>query len=418
MEPDDSTIKEPTDRDVAPKLTSKDEDSGSVQQRELLQALRAMRAGDFTIRLPVDLLGLSGKIAETFNDIVEANQRMAEQLEGVGQVVGREGKTRRRVNFGLSQGAWGEMETSVNTLIDDLLWPTTEVTRVISAVAQGDLLQTVQLEVDGRLLQGEFLRAATIVNAMIKQLANEEIQSFAYMVGHDLRGPLVNIMGFTSELQALRDAIFERLGEGGEAFAGERLDPKAAAAEFDEAIGFIKAATVKMERLINAILAISRAGKRELKPEKIDMSALVKGVVTTLAHEAQAVNAEIEVGTLPSITCDRLALEQVFSNLLDNAVKYLRRGEPGRIQVTGYASSERVIYEVRDNGRGIAEADQKRVFELFRRAGAQDQRGEGIGLASVRALVRRLGGTIKLTSALNSGSTFQVALPRNFTDQR
>ena len=123
------------------------------------------------------------------------------------------------------------------------------------------------------------------------------------------------------------------------------------------------------------------------------------------------------MGTLPSIRCDRLALEQVFSNLLDNALKYLRPDEPGRIKVTGYAASGRVVYEVRDNGRGIAEADQKMVFEPFRRAGAQDQRGEGIGLAHVRALVRRLGGTIKLTSALNAGSTFRVVLPQDFTDQ-
>ena len=92
------------------------------------------------------------------------------QLERVGQVVGREGRTRQRVNFGLSDGAWGEMEASVNSLIDDLLWPTTEVTRAIAAVAQGDLLQTVQLDVDGRPLKGEFLRSAEIVNTMIKQL--------------------------------------------------------------------------------------------------------------------------------------------------------------------------------------------------------------------------------------------------------
>jgi signal transduction histidine kinase len=247
--------------------------------------------------------------------------------------------------------------------------------------------------------------------------ANDELQSFAYIVGHDLRAPLVNIMGFTTELQAQRDAIFNHLGQMGEASNGKGFDAEAAAAEFDESIDFIKAATIKMERLISAILALSRTGKRELKPENIDMSALVKGVATTLAHEAQAVGAEIEVGPLPPIACDRLALEQVFSNLLDNALKYLRPGEPGRIEVSGYATPQRLIYEVRDNGRGIAEADQKRVFELFRRAGAQDQRGEGIGLAHVRALVRRLGGTIKLTSALDRGSTFKVALPRNCSGQ-
>src|SRR5437762_6346650 len=107
----------------------------------LLYALQAMKVGDFSVRMAGDQLGIEGKIADTFNEIVAANERMAKQLENVGQVVGRDGKTRQRVKLGLSGGAWGEMEGSVNTLIDDLLWPTREVTRVIGAFAQGDLLQ-------------------------------------------------------------------------------------------------------------------------------------------------------------------------------------------------------------------------------------------------------------------------------------
>src|ERR1700692_2255525 len=114
-----------------------------LDTHELLIALQAMRTGDFSVRLRSDQTGLAGKIADTFNDIVAANERMADQLELVGQVVGREGRTRQRVQFGLSNGAWGEMESSVNILIEDLLWPITEVTRTISAVAKGDLLQTV-----------------------------------------------------------------------------------------------------------------------------------------------------------------------------------------------------------------------------------------------------------------------------------
>ena len=97
----------------------------SAELRELLHALQAMRVGDFSVRMPGHQTGLMGKVADTFNEIVAANQRMAKQLERVGQVVGREGKTRQRVRFGLSEGAWGEMESSVNSLIDDLLWPTT-----------------------------------------------------------------------------------------------------------------------------------------------------------------------------------------------------------------------------------------------------------------------------------------------------
>src|SRR5436305_865002 len=153
--------------------------------QQLLQALQAMRSGDFSVRMTGDHLGIEGKIADTFNEIVAANQRMAQQLERVGQVVGREGKTRQRVKFDLTSGSWADMEGSVNTLIDDLLWPTREVTRAVAAVAQGDLLQTVQLDVDGRPLGGEFLQSATIVNTMIKQLSvfTSEVTRVAREVG-------------------------------------------------------------------------------------------------------------------------------------------------------------------------------------------------------------------------------------------
>src|SRR5438045_2967683 len=153
--------------------------------QQLLQALQAMRSGDFSVRMTGDHLGIEGKIADTFNEIVAANQRMAQQLERVGQVVGREGKTRQRVKFGLASGSWADMEGSVNTLIDDLLWPTREVTRAVAAVAQGDLLQTVKLDVDGRPLGGEFLQSANIVNTMIKQLSvfTSEVTRVAREVG-------------------------------------------------------------------------------------------------------------------------------------------------------------------------------------------------------------------------------------------
>src|SRR5215471_19285831 len=120
--------------------------SGSFDPHELLHALQAMQIGDFSVRMAGDRTGIEGKIADTFNAIVSANQRMAQQLERVGELVGREGKARHRVRFGLSEGAWSEMESSVNTLIDDLIWPTREVTRAVAAVAQGDLLQTVRLD--------------------------------------------------------------------------------------------------------------------------------------------------------------------------------------------------------------------------------------------------------------------------------
>ena len=154
---------------------------------QLLAALQAVRNGDFTVRLPGDWNGVEGKIADTFNDIVSANARMAGELERVGTVVGKQGNTRQRVTFPSASGSWGAMERSVNTLIDDLLWPTHEVTRALAAVAKGDLLQTVRLDVDGRPLEGEFLRSATIVNRMIEQLGvfTSEVTRVAREVGTD-----------------------------------------------------------------------------------------------------------------------------------------------------------------------------------------------------------------------------------------
>lgn len=152
---------------------------------ELLYALQAMQAGDFSARMGSSHTGIFGKLADCFNDIAAANQRVALELTLVGEVVGQQGRTRHRADMGRSDGAWGQMQRSVNGLIDDLLWPTAEVTRAISAVAQGDLLQTVSLDVDGRPLQGEFLRAATIVNTMIKQLGifTSEVTRVAREVG-------------------------------------------------------------------------------------------------------------------------------------------------------------------------------------------------------------------------------------------
>jgi HAMP domain-containing protein len=162
-------------------------DGASVDRRALLDALQAVADGDFSVRLPGDWTGVEGKIADCFNDIVAANQKMARELARVGQAVGREGKTRQRMRFDRSDGAWGEMQVSCNTLIDDLVRPTTEVTRAVTAVARGDLLQTMRLDVEGRPLEGEFLRSATIVNTMIKQLSvfTSEVTRVAREVGTD-----------------------------------------------------------------------------------------------------------------------------------------------------------------------------------------------------------------------------------------
>ncbi|MBX3551403.1 MAG: CHASE3 domain-containing protein [Pseudolabrys sp.] len=253
--------------------------------------------------------------------------------------------------------------------------------------------------------------------------ANEEIQRFAYIVSHDLRSPLVNIMGFTSELEALRKDIFEEIGklraqldELNAHAAAQAVPVETLGKDFDEALGFIKTSIAKMDRLINAVLKLSREGRRRFNPETIDMNGMLGSIGQTVAHRAAEQGAEVTIGDLPPLESDTLAIEQIFSNLIDNALKYSRADEPNRIAVTGHANSAYVSFDVTDHGRGIDPHDHQRVFELFRRSGVQDRPGEGIGLAHVRALVRRMGGTLKLKSELGKGSTFTVTLPRRWTE--
>jgi signal transduction histidine kinase len=246
--------------------------------------------------------------------------------------------------------------------------------------------------------------------------ANEEIQRFVYIVSHDLRSPLVNIMGFASELDALQKQIFERLGALRAQVGGEQdgESDEALRSDVEEALSFIKSSVAKMDRLIAALLKLSREGQRQFQPQLIDMSQLLRSTLETLAHQARDVNAKIDIRELPPITSDRLALEQVFSNLMDNAVKYLRADVPGNIEVRATESDAVVTYEVRDNGRGIDARDGDRIFDLFRRSGIQDRPGDGIGLAHARALVRRLGGSINVESAPGRGTVFTVTLPKRW----
>ena len=258
--------------------------------------------------------------------------------------------------------------------------------------------------------------------------ANNEIQRFAYIVSHDLRSPLVNIMGFTSELEELRNDIFKRITalhvaaaqsralsdtENGAEPALEAEDQQRLV-DFSEALEFIKSSIAKMDRLISAILNLTREGRREFEPVRIDMRELIEAIVTTVAHQAAEAQAEIHIEPLPEITTDRLAVEQIFSNLIDNALKYLKPGVPGEIFVRARTKLGYAIFDIIDNGRGIDPKDHQRIFDLFRRAGLQDKPGQGIGLAHVRALVRRLGGTMSVASELDQGSTFTVTLPMNW----
>ncbi len=273
-------------------------------------------------------------------------------------------------------------------------------------------MQTAQMELDriNANLENEVRdRTGDLIRA------NEEIQRFAYIVSHDLRAPLVNVMGYTSELETA-GRIVDRQMSRVETAAPDLVEREALLAvreDVPEAIGFIRASTEKMDRLINAILKLSRDGRRVLASEPVDMTAMVQKIADSVNHQTESVGAEIEVSELPGMTGDRLSLEQVFGNLIDNAVKYLSPDRPGRIRVEGLDLPDRTVeYRIIDNGRGISDRDHERIFELFRRSGKQDQPGEGLGLAFVKNSIRRMGGDITVESTLGEGSTFILKFPK------
>lgn len=266
-------------------------------------------------------------------------------------------------------------------------------------------LETMNAALEERVLE----RTRELVSA------NEEIQRFAYIVTHDLRAPLVNIMGFTSELDdTMRRVQAYMLSDGKPLSDQQILDARQAAEEdLPEAIGFIRSSTRKMDGLINAILKISRDGRRPLKPEPLELSGMIRATADSLHHQVTETGGRIEVSARPvDVIGDRLLIEQVFGNLLDNAVKYRQPGRAIEIDVSiARLPGARVKVAVRDNGRGISKADHQRVFDLFRRSGTQDMPGEGIGLAHVRSLLRNIGGDISLESEPGVGTTFTVTFP-------
>src|SRR5918993_4771815 len=156
-----------------------------VTRRQMIQALRRLRRGDFTVRLPEDGPDEDSEIAALFNEVVGLNQQLTEEFERLSKVVGKEGKIGHRAKVRGASGGWETKIRAVNELIDDMVQPTTEVARVIGAVAKGDLSQTMSVEIDGRALKGEFLRIGKVVNTMVEQLASfaSEVTRVAREVG-------------------------------------------------------------------------------------------------------------------------------------------------------------------------------------------------------------------------------------------
>jgi HAMP domain-containing protein/CheY-like chemotaxis protein len=270
----------------------------------LLTTLLQMRDGDFSARLPNTWIGLEGKVADTFNEIVAANQQMAGELKRIGQVVGKEGRTRERTRFQQLSGSWGEMETSVNSLVEDLLRPTTEVTRAIGAVAQGNLAQTVRLDVDGRPLEGEFLRSANIVNTMIQQLSvfTSEVTRVAREVGTDGKlGGQAQVPGVAGTWKDLTDSVnsmasnltgqVRNIAEVATAVASGDLSRKITVDVRGEILQLKEAINTMVDQLRSFASEVTRVAREVGSEGRLGGQANVPGVAGTWKDLTDSVNA-------------------------------------------------------------------------------------------------------------------------------
>lgn len=245
-----------------------------------------------------------------------------------------------------------------------------------------------------------------------------DMEAFTYITSHDMRSPLVNLKGFSHEL-ALAVGEVSDLIESDK----KKLSPKVQArldtilkADIPESLGFIGNAVDRMDTLTTAILDLSRIGKYVYRDEVVSAQSIFDKCLGAQSYEIAAKGVEVTVAPLPDLVADPLALEQIFSNLLDNAVKYLQPGRPGRIDISCVETGRDYVFSIRDNGRGIEPEDRQKVFHIFRRArNTGDVRGLGLGMAFVKATLRKMSGAIWFESSVDVGTTFYFSLPRKLS---
>ena len=250
------------------------------------------------------------------------------------------------------------------------------------------------------------------------EVKNKELEGIIYVASHDLRSPLVNVQGFSRKL-ARNCAELERIidGLGLEERQRAQFDPFLKES-IPKSLGFITGSAERMDALLNGLLRLSRLGRAALCFERLDMRPILAKIVSSMTYQIESTGSTVELEPLAPCLADAMQVTQIFSNLLDNAVKYRSPLRPLHIRVFCEETGLGVRYCVEDNGIGIPPDQQEKIWEIFHRLNPHDSQGEGLGLTTARRIADRLGGSIRVESALDVGSRFYVVLPLPPEDDR